>query len=260
MNLKKSDVNILIILLGFLIPVGVYFFVYNNFTEKTAALNGQNAVLQTEVDYLQDLADHKQEYIDETENMQVSIAEIKTHFPAEYKPEDDILYVVGLENDYGTKVPSMTMGLSSMIEVAAPEAPMPEAAPVETDIESLDAEVAVAEGDTVDAPAPQISLFTTPVAVTMQSSYRSLKDIIYKLNNDPNRKSIDAITAVFDTETGQLAVSLAYSAYSLTGTETTYQEPVVNGIFYGTNDIFKTGEKSAAIIAEKKAEEEAAEE
>ena len=31
MKLKKSDVNILIMLLGILIPVGVYFFVYNPF-------------------------------------------------------------------------------------------------------------------------------------------------------------------------------------------------------------------------------------
>ena len=61
MKLKKSDVNILIMLLGILIPVAIYFFVYTSFTEKTAAMNADNETLQTEVDYLQDLADHKQQ-------------------------------------------------------------------------------------------------------------------------------------------------------------------------------------------------------
>ena len=96
MKLKKSDVNILIMLLGILIPVGVYFFVYNSYTEKTAAMNASNEVLQSEVDYLQDLADHKQQYIDDTAAMQIQIEEIKTHFPVEYKPEDDILYIITL--------------------------------------------------------------------------------------------------------------------------------------------------------------------
>ena len=32
MKLKKSDVNILIMLLGILIPVAIYFFVYTSFT------------------------------------------------------------------------------------------------------------------------------------------------------------------------------------------------------------------------------------
>ena len=73
MKLKKSDVNILIMLLGILIPVGVYFFVYNSYTEKTAAMNASDEVLQSVVDYLQDLADHKQQYIDDTAAMQIQI-------------------------------------------------------------------------------------------------------------------------------------------------------------------------------------------
>ena len=121
MKMKKSDINILIMLFGILIPVAVYFFVYNSYTEKTASLNGANEQLQVEVDYLQDLADHKQQYIDDTEAMQIQIAEIKSHFPAQYRPEDDILYIIGVENEQGATIPSISMGTSTMIEVASPE-------------------------------------------------------------------------------------------------------------------------------------------
>lgn len=251
MKLKKSDVNILIMLLGILIPVAIYFFVYTSFTEKTAAMNADNETLQTEVDYLQDLADHKQQYIDDTAAMQIQIDEIKSRFPAEYKPEDDIMYIIGVENDYGAEIPTIAMGTSSMIEVAAAAEETAEA-PAEG-AESTDD----AAGDTVDTTTPAISLYQTPISVSMQSSYRSLKDIVTYINTDTDRKSIDSLSVVFDTETGLLASTMAFNAYSLTGTEKEYAAPQVSGVFYGTSDIFNTGEKSAAIAAEKNAAQEA---
>lgn len=251
MKLKKSDVNILIMLAGILIPVAIYFFVYTSFTEKTAAMNADNETLQTEVDYLQDLADHKQQYIDDTAAMQIQIDEIKSRFPAEYKPEDDIMYIIGVENDYGAEIPTIAMGTSSMIEVAAAAEETAEA-PAEGAEATDDA-----AGDTVDTTTPAISLYQTPISVSMQSSYRSLKDIVTYINTDTDRKSIDSLSVVFDTETGLLASTMAFNAYSLTGTEKEYTAPQVNGVFYGTSDIFNTGEKSAAIAAEKNAAQEA---
>lgn len=251
MKLKKSDVNILIMLLGILIPVAIYFFVYTSFTEKTAAMNADNETLQTEVDYLQDLADHKQQYIDDTAAMQIQIDEIKSRFPAEYKPEDDIMYIIGVENDYGAEIPTIAMGTSSMIEVAATAEETAEA-PAEGAEATDDA-----AGDTVDTTTPAISLYQTPISVSMQSSYRSLKDIVTYINTDTDRKSIDSLSVVFDTETGLLASTMAFNAYSLTGTEKEYAAPQVSGVFYGTSDIFNTGEKSAAIAAEKNAAQEA---
>lgn len=251
MKLKKSDVNILIMLVGILIPVAIYFFVYTSFTEKTAAMNADNETLQTEVDYLQDLADHKQQYIDDTAAMQIQIDEIKSRFPAEYKPEDDIMYIIGVENDYGAEIPTIAMGTSSMIEVAATAEETAEA-PAEGAEATDDA-----AGDTVDTTTPAISLYQTPISVSMQSSYRSLKDIVTYINTDTDRKSIDSLSVVFDTETGLLASTMAFNAYSLTGTEKEYAAPQVSGVFYGTSDIFNTGEKSAAIAAEKNAAQEA---
>lgn len=256
MKMKKSDINILIMLFGILIPVAVYFFVYNSYTEKTASLNGANEQLQVEVDYLQDLADHKQQYIDDTEAMQIQIAEIKSHFPAQYRPEDDILYIIGVENEQGATIPSISMGTSTMIEVAAPES---EVVAAEGEAQPEGEGEEVVEGDTTEVAAPAMCLYTTPINVRMTSSYRSLKDIINKLNTDNDRKSIDSLSVVFDAESGELSSALGFSAYSLTGTENEYVSPNVPGIFYGTSDIFNTGEKSAAILAEKEATEAAEE-
>lgn len=250
MKLKKSDVNILIILAGILIPVAVYFFVFNKYTEQTDILNASNAQLQQEVDYLQDLADHKEEYVTNTETYNMNIEEIKTHFPAEYKPEDDILYIISVEQQYGAGIPTIGIGAPAYIGVDKPA--------VETVAEgtpdiTIDEEGAV-EGDVVaeDAAAsvvPDFGLYSTSVTVRMDSTYRSLKDIITKLNTDQYKKSVDSISVVFDANTGELASSLVFSAYSMTGTDATYSTPVVPGVTYGTSDIFNTGEKAAVAAA-----------
>ena len=254
MSMKKSDVNILIMLVGILIPVAVYFFLYNSYTEKTAALNASSETLQVEVDYLKDLADHKQQYIDDTATMQLAIAEVKTHFPAEYRPEDDIIYIIGVENEQGAEVSSISMSESRLVEIAAVAAEE-----VAEGGEVAEAE-AVPEGDSIDeGSAPSVQLYATTVGIAMDSSYRSLKDVINKINQDEFSKSIDGVSVVFDVESGKLGSTMSFTAYSLTGTDAEYTTPFVPGVFYGTTDIFNTGDKSAAIAAEKKAEEEAAE-
>lgn len=258
MKLKKSDVNLLIMVFGVLIGVASYFFVYTKFNEKTDVLNGENATLQTEVDYLQDLANNKQKYIDDTETMQAEIDEIKAQFPAEYRAEDDILYIRGLEKDYDASISSLNIGSSSAIEVSSQQAPV--AAPVQTegdDLEGGDAQAAAPEQQ--QQPASQILLYSTPLTVEMTSSYLSVKDVIAKLNTDHNRKSIEQLSASFDSETGDLTVSLGFNAYSLTGTEKVYTEPVVDGVRFGTNNIFNSADKKKAIQAEEAAKQEAAE-
>lgn len=259
MKLKKSDVSLLIMVFGVLIAVASYFFVYTKFNEKTDVLNGENATLQTEVDYLQDLANNKQQYIDDTETMQAEIDEIKAQFPAEYRAEDDILYIRSLEKDYDASISSLNIGTSSAIEVSAQQAQAPAPAPAEgDDLEGGDAQAAAAPAEQ-QQPTSQILLYSTPLTVEMTSSYLSVKDVIAKLNTDQNRKSIEQLSASFDSETGDLSVSLGFSAYSLTGTEKVYTEPVVDGIRFGTNNIFNSADKKKAIQAEEAAKQEAAE-
>lgn len=256
MKLKKSDINLLIILLGVVIAVLAYFLVYTKFNEKTDILNAENATLQTEVDYLQDLADHKQQYIDETESMQAEIDEIKAQFPAKYLPEDDIMYIKGLEKDYDSFVSVLGMGNSAVIEVEQPVQELPVATETTDDADSVDAETETEDAaapEATEAVQPDILLYSTPLTLTMTSSYNSVKDIIEKINTDRDRKSIEQLALSFDTETGDLTVSMVFNAYSLTGTERTYDEPVIEGVRFGTNNIFNSADKKKAVEAEKEA-------
>lgn len=255
MKLKKSDVNLILMAVGIALAAVSYFFVYQKLNEKTDELNASNAKLQKEVDYLQDLADHKQQYLDDTDAMLAEIDNIKSQFPAQYLAEDDIIYVIGVEKDYDSFVENIGMGQTTAIEVAAPA--QEQAAPEETTEEDGTVVEETQAEPAQPAPSADILLYRTPVTMAMTTSYNSIKDVIKKINTDKDRKSIETLSLAFDSETGDLTGSLGFSMYSLTGTEAVYETPTISGVVYGTGNIFNSADKKASIQAEKAAEEAA---
>ena len=246
--MKKSDKSIILMLIGILLAAASYFFVYNNLTAETEVMQKANAELKQEVARLQELADNKQKYLDDTEAMSLKIDEIKAQFPAQYLPEDEILYMIGAEENFDMVAQDISMNQTTVVEVAAPvdesAAPADEAAAEGTDAQEVSAE---------QTAAPEISLYKTPVTVGVLSSYVSIKDFIKMINDDKNRKSIDSVSIAFDSATGELLSNIDISMYSLTGTEAEYTSPKVDGVVYGTNDIFNSAKKKAAVEANKDA-------
>lgn len=250
MKLKKSDVSLLLAVIGIVIVAGSYFLVYKKCGEMTDQLNAANAQLQTEVDYLQDLADHKQQYLDDTAAMQEEIDNILAQFPAAYKPEDEILYAKDLEENFDVTIGTVTFGGSQAIEVAT-QAPAP--------VAEQPAEGEAVEGEAAaPAPAesvqPQKLLYASPVSVSIATSYNSIKDVITKITTDPDRKSIESLTLAFDSESGDLTGGMSFSMYSMTGTDKTYTTPEISGVNFGTNNIFNSADKKSAIQSEKAAQ------
>ena len=238
--MKKSDKSIVLMLVGILLAAASYFLVYQNLTEKTEGIQAENATLSKEVEYLQELADNKQQYIDDTEAMKLKIEEIKAQFPAQYLPEDEIIYMIHTEDAHDALVKSINMSNAAVVEVAAPTQ---EAAITETSEEG-------AQEVSTETAAPDIALYRTPVSVAVLSSYNSMKEILKQINEDENRKSVDTVTVTFDNESGELISTIGMSMYSLTGTEAEYVAPKVDGVTYGTKDIFNTAKKKAKAAEE----------
>ena len=246
--MKKSDKSIILMLIGILLAAAAYFLVYKNLTADTEEMQKANAVLEQEVAYLQDLADNKQQYLDDTETMRAKIEEIKAQFPAQYLPEDEILYMINAEDQLDMLARSINMGQTSVIEVAMPTQEAPVATPEDASAEAVSTEETAA--------TPEIMLYKTPVNVAVTGSYLSLKDLIKMINDDENRKSIDNVTIAFDASTGLLLGTMDIGMYSLTGTEAEYTAPKVDGVVYGTNDIFNSAAKKAAVAAQNNAAQE----
>lgn len=239
--MKKSDKSIILMLVGILLAAATYFFAYKNLTAETEVMQKANAELEQEVNRLQELANNKQQYLDDTDSMREKIDEIKAQFPAQYLPEDEIMYMINAEEQMDMLAQLITMKPTEMIQVAAPAQ---ESAPAADGTEAVSTEATA---------APEIMLYKTPVNVSALSSYLSVKDFIKMVNEDENRKSIDTISVVFDSNTGELLTNVDISMYSLTGTEAEYTAPTVDGVVYGTKDIFNSVAKKAAVDAAKNA-------
>ena len=243
MKASKGQINLLIMLIGILLAVASYFFVFTKFNERRAALANENAALQAEVDALQELADNKEFYISETERMDKEIHEIIARYPADVFVEDEVLYTYGIETSNQVWVSSLTTADKSQVMVAAP-APA-EVAAVEDD--GLGEEVAPAPEATTEAAAPvaglsnSVFLYTSPFTLQYKSTYTSIKDVIKSIIESDDRMSIRTISIGYDAETGCLAGNVDATMYTMEGTDAQYVAPVVNGIPSGTPDIFRSG-------------------
>lgn len=245
---SKGQINLLIMLIGVLLAVASYFFVFTKFNERRAALANENAALQTEVDALQELADNKEYYISETERMDKEIGETIQRYPADVLEEDEVMYTAAVQSSNQMWVNALTIQDKQQVMVAAP-APV-EAAPVE-DADAIDAE-APAEVP-ADAPAATeaaapaaglantVFLYTSPFTLSYKSTYTSIKDVITSIVTSDDRMSIKNVTIGYDAETGALAGTVDATMYTMEGTGTEYISPTVNGVPTGTPDIFRSG-------------------
>lgn len=236
MKIKKTDINLLIMLLGVLIAVAAYFLVFTAYNDKTAALESDNAVLQEEVDGLQELADHKQEYIDETARMNTEITDTMARFPAGVLPEDVLMYAYTLENTQSVYFESIAIDNASLVTVATDNAATGDA------VEST--EVTEETGDTVVASAGMqdtVFLYSTPVTYGFKTTYRSIKEIMEGIVMGQDRMNLQDITISFDGSTGCLQGSMATNIYTMEGTGKYYELLDIPGIQLGVDDLFKSG-------------------
>lgn len=250
---KKSDINILIMLIGVLLAVAAYFFVYTSFKEKTAELEGQNASLETEVAELQKLAENKEFYLEETARMNDEMVAVIAKYPSDVRTEDEIMYTVELENVYSIWVNALQAGDKEMIQVAT-DAQQPqqdvvtEEAPVEDDGSQDNVTATGGYQDTV-------FLYNSPFTINFKVTYRSMKDIVSAIIGSDERMNITNLSLAYDADTGCLSGSMNANMFTMSGTDAVYEELNIPGVSTGTADFFQSGtvldlNKNAAAEAE----------
>lgn len=109
-KVKKSEIQLLIAVIGVLIAVCTYFLVYSSFNEKSDALEAQNVTLSSQVATLEILDQRKADYIEATGKMQSYITNFENRFPADILPEDSIMMVKTLEDYTRTEVANIAFG------------------------------------------------------------------------------------------------------------------------------------------------------
>ena len=244
MKVKKSEIQLLIAVIGVLIAVCTYFLVYTKFNDLSDTLESQNASLSSQAATLEVLDQRKDDYIAATDKMRNYITSFENRYPADILPEDSIMMIKTLEDVTRTTVASIAFGDDSEVVYAAAQT-----------ADAASADTTAADGtaaDTTDGGTTAVSspvsteattyadthMYEVPLSISIECTYDDFKGLIRYIYNLQERKSVHGISIGYNSENGMLSGSMNLSSYYLQGTDKIYGEPDISGVGLGVDTIF----------------------
>lgn len=223
MKVKKSEIQLLIAVIGVLIAVCTYFLVYSSFNEKSDALEAENATLSSQVATLEILDQRKADYIEATGKMQSYITNFENRFPADILPEDSIMMVKTLEDYTRTEVANIAFGSEAeVVYTPAADAATTAASPVSTD--------GTAYADT--------HMYEVPLSISISCTYDDFKGLVRYIYNQQERESIQGVSISYNETDGMLTGNMTMNTYYLLGTDKVYSSPYIPDMQMGVDTIF----------------------
>lgn len=208
-----------ITLVGILAIVVVYVFVYMDYTERTDELTASNAVLQAEIDELQEYADNMERYQSEINEMKTAIEDIVAEYPADAREEDVIMLAVQIQDRNAIAYNAINMEATESVYTVPYD----------------NVRLAAIEGMDRDL------IFARKHAVYSNiTNYDNLKSCIQQVFDSPNRIGISNIVYVKNEEDGTLEGSIDLYFYSAVGTGKEYVVPDIAEYLAGTSDLFRS--------------------
>ena len=225
-------------LVGILVLVVVYVFVYLDFTQRTEELEKSNSELLATVRELEEYNTNMESYKIEIEEIKAEINAILDEYPADAREEDAIMLAVELQERNTIDFDAINMEEKEGVYTVEPY--LVTAAALEGLDESL--------------------VFTQKHAVYVnQTTYYDLKSVIRQIYESDNRIGIDNIVYTKNEEYGLLEGNIDIYFYSLAGTDKEDAAPDIAEYPAGTSDPFRSEEiarQMAMDILEDMADEE----
>lgn len=214
--MKRKDVQLLLIVLGVLIAVISWQFVYTPNIDKAETLDTENTALRATVAELEALEANRAAYETETENMKNEAMDIIDRFPSDFMMEDEIMYLYNMENVAQNQVVIPNIGFGTQNEV--PYA----------------GNLTVGEYQLNDEG---IRMMTAQNNITFTTTYTGLKNVVRYIYDMPGRKSVSSISISAGAD-GYLSGTMSVDFYSLSGTEKLYVPLDIIGVPAGKSNIF----------------------
>lgn len=227
MKVKKSEIQLLIAVIGVLIAVCTYFLVYSSFNEKSDALEAQNVTLSSQVATLEALDQRKADYIEATGKMQSYITNFENRFPADILPEDSIMMVKTLEDYTRTEVANIAFGSEAEV-VYTPAA----------DTTAAAATTATSPVSTDGTAYADTHMYEVPLSISISCTYDDFKGLVRYIYNQQERESIQGVSISYNETDGMLTGNMTMNTYYLLGTDKVYSSPYIPDMQMGVDTIF----------------------
>lgn len=207
MNALKRNWKAILAFILLAAAVGVYFMVYRpakqEYESKTKELTTMITALQSTIVENLRYVDIQDKLPPATEEIEASRLALYQKFPTELKEEDQLMYVVYLEETFGTEI----------------QFSFSEAVPIR----------ALSDGST---------LMGLPLVVNYQTDYAGFKEMIDYLASDSRITSIQNATMQYDDANDIAVGSLTLVCYILDSELLQYQSPDVTTPSTGKPNIF----------------------
>lgn len=246
MKVKKSEIQLLIAVLGVLLAVVTYFLVYAKFNDMSETIETQNASLRSQVSTLEILEQRKADYLEATEKMQSYITGFENRFPADILPEDSIMMVKTLEDYTRTDVANIAFGTEAEVPYAAETPAATDGTAAATDGTAV-ASDATATADTTVTDSPVTTeetayadthMYEVPLSISIECTYDDFKGLVRYIYNLQERKSIQGVNISYNEAVGMLSGNMTLNTYYLLGTDKVYSEPDIPAMGMGVDTLF----------------------
>lgn len=220
---------------GLLVVLMLYVFVFLNFQTKTQELESANAVKAKEVAELEEYYNNLPQYQAAIEDMQQQMQDILAQYPADARAEDVLMLAVDTQENNAIGYDSINM---------------------ETPESVLDISTDVVANAGIEEYTQAISFVSKHANYVNTTTYEDLKTVIAEIFNTENRIEIDNIVYTKDEQSGLLSGNLDLNFYSVTGTGKEYIAPDITAYPAGTSDIFRSGATAQTASEDSVADED----
>ncbi|MBQ8624776.1 MAG: hypothetical protein IJ419_01220 [Agathobacter sp.] len=210
MNLKIPKIKISMRIVAVLIVIATlicFFYVHKNvipeIEKSTQTLTSVNTELESKLANLQELADNRDMYIEETERLNLECEEILSHFPTFMYLEDKILYV-----DTLLKTDLSGYGISDVIYGQSA-----------FELSTQYLQVGKTEPTTVELYSVALNGSYTGV------TYKQVKELLNYAPTAHQRLIFNTLNVSYNEQDGYLAGQFSMTTYFIPGQPTPYQFP-----------------------------------
>ena len=237
MKLGNKEKNLIKGLIGIVLAVLVWMFVASPIKEKKEALAAENETLKVTKDEYEAVNAQKAKYEEGMISLKAEREDLLEDYPSGMIREDEIMYWANMERGNAGQLALSSIAMEGFSEVVVGEPP-----------------AAGEEG------ATQLHLYRAPVNYAYKSTYDGLKGMIDYVFAQNDKKGIQALSASFNPETGNIEGNMNMNMYYMVGTGKEHTPSTIPTVPTGVSNVFRAENTKVITEGEAAALKEAAEE
>jgi hypothetical protein len=215
-RLSAISVKYTINMISLAIFVISYMYIYTEYLSRTKDTYTEIGLVKQQIKTTMNKIANEDEISDKTNNIEADIQNVLERYPVYISKVDNLLFIKQMESDLNMDIKMVdSTDSSSFYDTGLPVR------------------------GTVDEGEPKtMTGLEAIIALNFQTDYKGLKKMINYIVNYPEHTTIDSLSVSRDDTTNSLTGSLVIKRYALSGTGKKYEQPVIDDISIGTDDIF----------------------